>query len=541
MEKPFVQAVLESSMVALRLPDGMLMGCLTHPFDRVAHAAACYSKDNGRTWSEPESLFSLPEGTGEWGLCEALVDRDCSVHLFFLQVPSGPLATAGEAEKGALMGEMLKSRIDVWHAKSDRGRQDWLQPRRIWKGYTGALNSVIQLASGRIVLPFSFMTSRSWQKRGQGLDEFTFMGSFDSTAVYSDDAGSTWQLSNSIRVAVPDISYAYGAVEPVVLQLRDGRVWMLIRTQMGRFYESFSEDGAVWSKPRPSRILSSDSPAGLVRLEDGRIVLFWNHCLRFPYAYGGRQVLHAAISEDEGRTWRGYREVARDPKRNEPPPPNGDFGTAYPFPALSNDGKVIYCTGQGKGRVLLVQLDPDWLLEKAQESDFRERPEEWSVFGTRGVEFLTHPGNPGAKVLSLRKTDADWPASAVWNFPAGRSGSLWLRLWLRQGFHGALVGLTDHFSPPFDEEDLFNNVWNIQVDADLRLSTGAQAKPNQWHDLMLRWDCAERNARIELDGQPAGAAPQLRSTTGICYLRLRSTAETTDAGFLVETVKVEVS
>ena len=52
-------------------------------------------------------------------------------------------------------------------------------------------------------------------------------------------------------------------------------------------------------------------------------------------------VLHAAVSNDEGRTWRGYREIARDPARNEPPPPNGDHGVSYPFASLTADGRVI--------------------------------------------------------------------------------------------------------------------------------------------------------------------------------------------------------
>jgi hypothetical protein len=97
-------------------------------------------------------------------------------------------------------------------------------------------------------------------------------------------------------------------------------------------------------------IVSSDSPAGIVRLVDGRVVLVWNQCLRHPYAYGGRQVLHAAVSGDDGATWRGYREVARDPFRNDPPPTSGDHGTAYPFPVATEDNVVIISTGQGEGR-----------------------------------------------------------------------------------------------------------------------------------------------------------------------------------------------
>src|SRR5262249_32447540 len=172
-------------------------------------------------------------------------------------------------------------------------------------------------------------------------------------------------------------------------------VWMLMRTEGGWLYESFSKDGSTWSKPRPSRFLSSESPAGLVRLSDGRIVVFWNGCLRFPYAYGGRHVLHAAISADEGRTWRGYWEVTRGPRPNEPPPSTGDHGTAYPFPVATKNGKVLFTAGQGEGRAVCASLDPAWLEEPRQSDDFSAGLDEWSIFGTKGVELAPHPDKSG--------------------------------------------------------------------------------------------------------------------------------------------------
>lgn len=216
---------------------------------------------------------------------------------------------------------------------------------------------------------------------------------------------------------------------------------------MGHFWESFSTDGANWSTPQPNDIISSDSPAGLVRLSDGRIVLLWNNSLRYPYAYGGRQILHAAISDDNAHTWRGHREVGRDPLRNELPSNEGDYGTAYPMPALANRDRVLFVSGQGRGRVLRLNMDPRWLVETKQSADFAARAEDWSTFGTKGVAVVPHPTKPGARVLSLRKTHADWPATAVWNFPSGAAGRLRTRVMPRIGFTGALVGLTDRSTP----------------------------------------------------------------------------------------------
>ena len=109
----------------------------------------------------------------------------------------------------------------------------------------------MQLRGGRIVLPFAMLTHRTWRDRGEGLDAFWFAGTSSTTAVFSDDGGETWQQAPAeLKVQTPSIG-TYGAVEPVALELADGRAWMLIRTQVGRFYESFSDDGARWSRPRP--------------------------------------------------------------------------------------------------------------------------------------------------------------------------------------------------------------------------------------------------------------------------------------------------
>jgi hypothetical protein len=529
----------------VRLRDGTLLGL----FDgRTAHAdgpssetiKAKHSTDNGVTWSKAAPLFPVPTKPGTWSISEALVDHDDELHTFFMIVESGVQASGGEGER-PLIGELLNARIDIGYIRSSNGRTQWSEPRVLWIGYTGALNSVIQMRSGRIVLPFSYLTARNWGNRGEGLAAFTFVGQYNCTVIYSDDRGNTWHLGTDLTVPVPDIVSAYGAVEPVVVQLEDGRVWNLIRTQMGRFWESYSTDGEDWSEPQPTSIISSDSPAGLVRLSDGRIVLFWNNCLRYPYAYGGRQVLHAAVSDDSGHSWRGIREVGRDPLRNEAPPSGHDYGTAYPFPTPANDDRVIFVSGQGEGRVLRKMLDPAWLYETNQTADFSERAEEWSMFGTRGAEIVPHPTEPDRKALQVRKLDKQWPAAAVWNFPAGATGCLRLQILIKSGFQGALIALTDHFSTPFDLEDHFYSMHNLWINADGRYLNGESLTPNQWHTLELVWNAKQQSCQVVLDGELSGSLPVVRSSPNTCYLRLRSTAKNPDdAGFLVDSVEVEV-
>ena len=571
--KPKILAQLDERPRIVVLPDGALWGVHVSREEGIQEVRARLSADGGSSWGEPEALFALPEAIapeevaapplrpegksvggsapvgeeddssdddpiGRWGGCEALVDVEGEVHLFLMN--DRGTGVFRRPDSGAVRKSLgiHQRRLDIWHARTEEGRQRWRAPRRIWKGYTGSINSVIQTSRGRIILSFALLTHRTWADRGEGLDAFSFMGTSSSTVVYSDDGGDSWHLSPSaLKVRTPSIG-TYGAVEPVSLELSDGRVWMLARTQVGRLYESFSEDGEIWSPLRPTRLLSSDSPVGLVRLPDGRIVLLWNKCQRFPYAHGGRHVLHAAISEDEGKTWIGQREVARDPLREEPPPPGGDHGTAYPYPAVLADGRVLVTTGQGEGRVVVMAIDPEWLYEKRQEANFSQGMEGWEAFGCRGVELK---GGAEGKVLSIAKVDEERPATAVWNFPSGSSGKLTMRMCLEEGSEGACVLLSDHFSVPFDPEDALKALFRLEIGNDGSIAGEGRLKPGEWYELELCWSCATRDCRVVVDGQEACVLPLLRESEGTCYLRLKAAGEDTESGgLLIERVEVEV-
>src|SRR5690606_16660633 len=96
--------------------------------------------------------------------------------------------------------------------------------------------------------------------------------------------------------------------------------------------------------------------------------------------YGGRDAVHAAISDDGGQTWRGFREIYRDPTRHDTPPKRGDRGTAYPNATTTADGRVLIVTGQGEHVRRMLLLDPDWLLETRQHDDFTHGFDAWTAF-----------------------------------------------------------------------------------------------------------------------------------------------------------------
>jgi hypothetical protein len=520
---------IDVGRIFVKLPDGSIAGFVQGSRDGIQTVTVRASVDRGRSWSEPREIMALPCDAGPWaGPPEVLLDRDGEIHLFFLRYEKPPSRN------------WTQENLNLWHLRSTHGRTQWLPPNQMWRGYTGGINAVVQMRSGRIVVPFSYYTGRRWNRRGEGANAYVLYAPFSSTTVYSDDNGDTWiQSPDELKVIAPNLTdQEEGAIEPVVIELKNGQLWMLMRTQLGRFYESFSTDGARWTPAKPSNILASDSAAGLVRLTDGRLLLLWNCSLRYAYANGGRPVLLGAVSDDEGQTWHGGREVVRDPFRNEPPPsPSGDFGTAYPYAIVLDNGDVLLTTGQNRSRVTVV-FHPRWLEQTTQTSDFEKGIDDWSVYGTRGVE-LTTPTGTGQRVLSVRRADLVWPSGAVWNFPAGQKGRVRLRLMLNKEFGGDTLGLTDHFSAPFDEQDTLFNVFNLPIEAGGRL-LGTNLTPGKWHDVQLAWDTGARSCTVTIDGKRGGIVRAQRISTGINYLRFHVTSGSVDGGLLIQSIEADV-
>lgn len=530
----------ENMYEPVALPDGRVMALSVARNNGQQTMQARYSTDEGHTWSQPENLFDWPKSVGGFALFERLLDRDGEVHIFILcDANTGVLYPKSQEGTPDPRGFAL----DIWYNRSYDHRSRWGTPKRVWTGPGSDLLSVIQMRNGRIVLPFSFKRHNSYADPRPGFEGFTYFGQYSVTSISSSDDGATWQASPDVlSVQTPDLS-TYGADEPQIIQLKDGRVWMLLRTERGRFYESFSPDGEHWSPAKPSKLISSDSPAGLLRLKDGSLLLFSNACLRYPYAYGARYVLHGAISHDEGNTWQGFRELLRDPHRDQPIDFDhaGDYGWAYTFPTLLSNGDVLFTNWVEEGNIRTFTLfNPSWLYDMRQQTDFSSGIDDWTTFGSKGVEVENAPDGNG-RVLAIRKADPKWPAAAVWNFPIGGRGSLKLNLMLKPGFHGANLGLTDHYSVPWDDEDTFYNVFNFPIAPDGEIMPGVKLAPGVWHELQLSWDVNRRECTISVDGKQTGSIEDNRRSVGINYLRVHTTSGEPDGGLLLRRVASDVS
>jgi len=191
---PRAISAMDESPILVRLPNRTLGAWLIRATAEYDQVLEIVSTDNGRTWSAPRAIHVFPEKPGSWGGPEPLVNRNGKIHLFLLRYSKYTLGNRGEAER-PVFDDYSGNRIDIWHMKSDPARTEWTKPKEIWAGYTGALNSVLQMRSGRILLPFSYFVKRKWSDCGKGFAEFTFLGHFNCTLVYSDDHGEKFHLS----------------------------------------------------------------------------------------------------------------------------------------------------------------------------------------------------------------------------------------------------------------------------------------------------------------------------------------------------------
>jgi hypothetical protein len=228
---------------------------------------------------------------------------------------------------------------NVWSTRSHDDGATWVDRACVFEGYCGATRGAIQVSTGEIVVPISYVIKNP--------------GRYLSACLVTRDRGESWELGGSVDIG--QCGDHAGAVEPSVVELRDGRLWMQIRTNLGYFMDSYSADlGRTWSAPVRSAIGSPSAPGFLYRLSSGRICLAWNNTMDrvseveaiegaefsgSSIAQNLRDVLSIAFSDDDGATWTRPVEIAKS------------IQLSYPRLLEISPG-VILCGCQ--------RVEPDW-------------------------------------------------------------------------------------------------------------------------------------------------------------------------------------
>jgi len=277
-----------------RIKDGAVMSVYSTPTGYYSKPGTTWiagrvTTDGGKTWSPESVIAQHPD-------CQpshpsVLTTRDGVLHVFYLGFKKAKWKDGNPTPE---------NQSDMWTTRSSNNGATWSEPQMIYSGYTGASNGAIETHDGHLIVPYSHYVSDP--------------GRLVSQTSVSADGGKTWSLSNPVDIG--GAGDHEGALEPCVIELKDGRVWMLIRTTRKVFWESFSTDGGkTWSAAEATTIDANSSPGHLARLADGRIALVWNR------VQTKRTELHLALSSDEGKTWTPSLNVAQ----------GTPGGATYPF------------------------------------------------------------------------------------------------------------------------------------------------------------------------------------------------------------------
>lgn len=179
--------------------------------------------------------------------------------------------------------------------------------------YTVNNDRLIQLASGRLLLPFAVYDGRP----GEG----------NCGCFISDDLGKSWHRASSITIdkahthKPQNISPAepkgvrlweerdVHAQEPGVVELLDGRVMMWARTTGGYAYRALSDDaGETWGPfDAITEFAMPCSPQSIQRLPGSRrLIMLYNDRDGIPFAsreFFIRKPLAIAVSDDDANSW----------------------------------------------------------------------------------------------------------------------------------------------------------------------------------------------------------------------------------------------
>lgn len=436
------------------------------------------------------------------------------------------------------------------------------------------------LAFWRIVQPLE--KSRRWIVAGA-----RDVGGVQRVALaISGDDGETWhevvvpEALSADRILYRDKSLRWdnGCCEPTIVELSNGDLLMAVRASFRHHYLYKSRDGGeTWDGPREAPMFhASNTMPTFLRLRDGRILFLWNNTEPLPKrdpseypelwepelagraetVFTNRDALHAAISDDDGRTWTGFREVALNPIRNRAdfreygnqPWREIDKSVHQTQPIEMPGGKILLSYGQGAASRICI-FDVAWLYETDRLEDFRGGLEGisnhlyvrslcgnfrgWSghcafnrVPGALLVrEPDTGPGTVREALQLCRISDPRLVSDrqgVVWNFPAALSGRLEVEC--RIDGEGFQLALCDHWFNPCDESVGEEAAVAIPVTAETLGGAGA------WTNLSLEWDwnagtavmeCAGRTRTFEL--RTAGLSP-----FGPSYMHLQTLARGMD-------------
>jgi hypothetical protein len=245
------------------------------------------SGDKGETWSKPVLAVDIdgPVRTNDPGIW---TDPNGKVTLMFGQVYG-----------------FWDGRGGLWTMTAENGDEEdtkWSNPVRLCDGYTK--NKPFITKDGHWLYLIEHMGPKGWRGRyakGAPMDPALIHPKPElnhANVFVSEDQGKTLRFLGQSLIPEKDKTFQ----EHMIVEKKDGTLWMLGRTNDG-VGEAFSKDqGRNWTEMAPAKgIAGPSSRTFFQRLASGNILLIKNGAtIDQP---SGRTHMTAYLSEDDGATW----------------------------------------------------------------------------------------------------------------------------------------------------------------------------------------------------------------------------------------------
>lgn len=238
-----------------------------------------YSDDGGKAFSAPQVMaWPLSDGTRCYDPCLWIDPRGRLWYLFNRSVR--------DSTRHGVYARVCDD--------PDAASPVWSE--EVWVGFDSPfcfrLNKPTVLSTGEWIMPVT-----------HSLQPLAGWGLFDPRQVQgvgiSTDEGRTWALHGAIRTPA-------AGLENMIVELRDGRLWMLIRSKHVLWESHSSDKGRTWTDAKPTTLATPHSRFFIRRLSSGNLLLVHHYKFTSDQVNrigAGRSHLTAQLSTDDGATW----------------------------------------------------------------------------------------------------------------------------------------------------------------------------------------------------------------------------------------------
>ena len=258
------------------------------------------SADDGKTWSTPKLAVDPHDPMRAYDPC-LWHDPTGRLWLFWAQ-----------------SYDLWDGRSGVWAIVTENPGDEnprWSAPRRLCNGIM--MNKPTVLKTGEWLLPASvwpeFRESFPKQHRHDVPAEC------GANVYASTDSGTNWTFRG--QGIVPERVFD----EHMLVERRDGSLWMLARAAYGIGECSSDDGGKTWSKGRRADIPHVNSRFFIRRLNSGNLLVVAHN----PPDKKARSHLVARMSTDDGKTWQGGLMI------------DERLGVSYPDGVQAPDGTIL--------------------------------------------------------------------------------------------------------------------------------------------------------------------------------------------------------